>query len=171
MTSQRLGMFLAGVLTALAVVAGLWLAQRLTQVIDSPPTAAVPDASHTPKASPTPSATEHSAPPGFRLAGVAVNVDQLYAVIEAPNGTHGLYRQDEEIPGLGRLAHIAGEHVVVTTDSGDIKLWVAPAASATPTITRRPATPTPKRTPPPGLGPGGSAPGSAPSGARDRPAF
>jgi hypothetical protein len=100
-------------------------------------------------------------PKGFRLAGVAVNDALVYAVIEAPDGSHGLYRQDEEIPGLGRLTQIGEEHAVIATEGGELRLWVAPAPTATPTITR-PPTATPRRTPRPTRAGAPSTRGSTP---------
>ena len=169
--AQRLGTFVAGMLTALAIMVGLWLSQRMSERIAPSVAGVTPLPSLTPQSTVTASPTAVSAPAGFRLAGVAVNADQLYAVIEQPGGSHGLYRQNDEIEGLGRLLHVGGDRVVITTSSGDITLWVAPAASPTPTITRRPATPTIIR-PRPLVTPagGGSAPAATPSVFRGRPA-
>jgi len=136
-----------------------------------PPAAAIPTATLRPAAAVTP------APSGYRLAGVAVGDPQSFAVVEAPSGANVLYRLDDDIPGLGRLARIEAERIVVENEAGQIELWLMPAASPTPTRLRaatarvataasrtaaprtpRPTTPTPMR-PPAG---GGSVPGSTP---------
>jgi len=137
-------MFVAGVLTTLAVLAGLWLAQRLTARLQHEATA---ELTATPtRARPTASATPtvHT-PPGYRLAGVAVNADQLYAAIESPDGSNALYRQNDEVPGLGRIKHVGPERAVISTTGGEITLLIMPAATLTPTLTRHAATATPRR--------------------------
>jgi len=116
-------------LLLLVVAAAWWLWSRLLA-----PTAAPPQlAPATPTVTAPPAAAVTPAPRGYRLAGVAVGDPQSFAVIEAPNGSNVLYRLDDEIPGLGRLAHIEAERIVVETDGRQIELWLMPAASPTPT--------------------------------------
>jgi hypothetical protein len=170
MTQQRLGVVLAALLMILAIVAGLWLSQRLTSMLSSPSATPVATATET-QPSPIASPTVLQVPKGFRLAGVAENVDQTYAVIESPDGRHSLYRLHDEIQGLGRLARIGSERVVVATTNGELTLWVAPAATVTPTVTRRLTTATPRRRPSPTLTAGGTALGSTPSSVPGRRAF
>lgn len=85
-----------------------------------------------PESTPTPTATPLQAPPGYRLAGVAVGNIESYAVIEAPGGGGVLYRLNATVPGLGRLVRIEPERVVVGADVGEFELWIGPAPSPTP---------------------------------------
>ena len=167
MQSPRLTIVMLVVLLAVVVLSGWLLARRL---MDTLPQTTVDTATPTPLAAPTPTATAFRAPPGYRLAGVAAHNKQPYAVIEAPDGAHALYRLNDDVPGLGRLSRIGAERVLITSEKGELTLWVAPAATASPTHTRRAATPTPKVTPRPTLAAGGTAPGSSPSTAPGRPA-
>lgn len=168
--NEKPGTFLAGMLAMLAIVLGLWFAHLLVNVFAPATTPAAPP-SATPASTVTASPTLPPPVKGFRLAGVAVNADQLYAVIEKPDGSHGLYRRNDEVEGLGRLLRVGGDEIVVSTPSGDLTLWVAPASTPTPTVTRRPATPTMVRRTPPATAPaGGSAPAATPSAAPGPPA-
>lgn len=169
MTSQRLSVLIVAVVLGLAVLAGLWLSQRLTGMVNSPPPTAVPVATST--AAPTPSSTPLQVPPGFRLAGVAVNVDQTYAVIELPNGHHVLLRLHDEVEGLGRITGIGAERVVIATADGELTLWIAPASTLTPTPTRRTATTTPKPKALPNRTAADTTPVSTPSGVPGRRVF
>ncbi|HVM98537.1 MAG TPA: hypothetical protein VMT89_19230 [Candidatus Acidoferrales bacterium] len=170
MSSQRLSLVILAAVMLLAVLAGLWISNHLTGMFGTSTATPIPSPTVTP-VPPSPSPVSLSAPKGFRLAGVAVNVDQMYAVIEFPDGHHALFRLHDEVDGLGRLAHIGAERVVVTTKDGDLTLWVAPAATSTPTATRRQVTVTPKRTPSPARVGAGTTPGSTLSVAPGRPAF
>ena len=103
------------------------------------------------------------APAGYRLAGVAVGEPESFAVIEAPDGSHGLYKGDEDVPGLGRLVVIEAERIIVEGASGRFELGLAPGATRTPTYTspvgrRTPRAPTPRPRPPAPAG--DTAPGS-----------
>lgn len=171
---QRVWAFLAGLLTALLLAALLWLVDwRRASPTSRPPqlsvaTVAVPTSTATPMV-----ATVAEVPRGYRLAGVAENAGQLYAVVEQPDGRHGLFRQGEEVPGLGTVIRVGGEKAIFSTAAGELTLWVAPA----PTATRTPTTPkVSKPTPTPRApsvrspGAGGSTPGSNASVAPDRSA-
>jgi len=114
-------------LLVLVAASALWLWQRSASAPPPPPS---PTATST-AVVPTP--TPLRAPPGYRLAGVAVGEPESFAVIEVPNGRNALYRVGADIPGLGRLVSIDAEHVVVEAAGGQFELWVAAAATATPT--------------------------------------
>ncbi|MCX8071754.1 MAG: hypothetical protein N3C12_04810 [Candidatus Binatia bacterium] len=169
---QRVWAFLAGMLTALIVAALLWLAGWFRASPASHPLATPAVVVPTATASPTRIVTgiTPEMPRGYRLAGVAENAGQLYAVVELPDGRHGLFRQGEEIPGLGLVVRVGGEHAVFNTSQGEVTLWVAPAA----TPTRTPTMPKPTATPraPRARSPAGavSTPRSGASTALDRPA-
>jgi hypothetical protein len=142
-------------LVMLAAVAAWWLwgpTPTPTAVPTPPlsPTTAAPEAVGTP--------TPLAAPAGYRLAGVALGEPDSFAVVETPNGRTALYRIDAEVPGLGRLMRIEAERVVVRTATGEVELWLGPAA--TPTRTR---TPRVRTTPTPGPRPTDrTVPGSGP---------
>jgi hypothetical protein len=131
----------------------------------APPPAATGSASPTvPRTTPT-AATPGPAPtpPPFRLAGVAVGTSGSYAVIEDPHGVTALYRVGDQISGLGRLAGIERQEVLIETESGPVALRLRPA----PTHTPADATPTaaapeaePASTPAPS--PADNAPESSP---------
>jgi hypothetical protein len=108
------------------VTSGFWLWHRLAGG-EARPTPR-PSASMTP-ALPTP--TPLRAPSGYRLAGVAVGDPESFAVIEAPDGRTTLYREDADVPGLGRLARIEAQRVIVEAEGGQFELWLAPAATPT----------------------------------------
>jgi len=75
--------------------------------------------------------------------------DTAYAAIESPGGSTGLYRLQATVPGLGKLVRIEGERVIVSVESGDFEMWVAPAPTPSFTPTRRRTvrlTPTPVAT-------------------------
>jgi hypothetical protein len=168
MQSQRLVLVLVFLL---AVMSGLWLWDRLVGPQTQPPS--VHSGPHPPtapavQATPTPTALQ--APRGYRLAGVAVGEPDSFAVIEAPNGTHTLYRVDAEVPGLGRLVRIEAERVVVQGEAGQFEMWLAPAATPTPTVARSPARRAPTRKPLPPARRGGTTGGSTPSAAPGPPA-
>jgi hypothetical protein len=162
MTGQRLGVFIAGALTALAVVLGIWLAQQLTAAFEVTPVVGTPPPVIALRLTPTASPSVIAVPRGYRLAGVAVNADVLYAVIEMPDGSHALYRQQDEISGLGRLVHVGAERAVIATSNGDVTLWIAPAATPTLTSTARAATRTPRLSARPTPARGASTPATEP---------
>lgn len=180
MASQRLALALMLLLLALMLASGYWLWDRLQDLEPAHPTVAVPTATATITATAAP--TVLKAPPGYRLAGVAVGEPESFAVVEAPSGIHALYRVGEDVPGLGRLLRIEAERVVVQNDGGEFELWLAPAPTATPgrnpTVSgttlrasrRTPAAPAPTTERQP-AGPGaGTAPESTPSAVPDQPA-
>jgi hypothetical protein len=78
----------------------------------------------------TPTPAQRSA--GYRLAGVALGEPESFAVIEAPNGSTGLYRLHDDVPGLGELLGIDAERVVIRGAAGQFDLWLAAAPTATP---------------------------------------
>ena len=172
MGREQVVAFTAGVIVTLLV---LWGASWLRSERTSPPAPSV--ARGEPSASPWPARPTSTAipavvapPRGFRLAGVAENAGQLFAVVELPDGQHGLYRRGEEVPGLGSVRTIGGEKAVFDTPAGELTLWVAPAPTVTRTATRRVATFTPARSPE--RSPTAavrSTPESSSSGARGRP--
>ncbi len=148
--SERLKPFLAGVCTTLTVIGLVWLVRSLLPSEGSRQNTSVGVApSLSPTASPTPSVplVVATPPSSYRLAGVAENAGQLFAVVESPKGEHGLYRKGDEVPGLGRLVSIADERATFDTPGGRVTLWVAPAPTATRTITPRRTPATPARSP------------------------
>lgn len=136
-----------------AVLLGLWLAGPLGRWFGEPaPQPESPTPTPTPlppSASPTPAPEAEVDAATFRLAGVALSLDEPLAVIEMPDGSHLLLRVGEEVPGLGRLVRVGGDSVVVATETGEVTLWVVPAATPTPTNTRRRPVFTPRRSPSP----------------------
>lgn len=150
--SERVKSFIAGVITTLLALALLWLIVHWWR--SAVPTEDVhPRAPELPSVTPSPTATVISRvatpPAGYRLAGIAENAGQLFAVVEAPSGEHGLYRSGDEVPGLGQLLAVGDERATFETPNGPVTLWIAPAPTATRTITPRPATVTPARSPRP----------------------
>jgi hypothetical protein len=132
-------------LLILVAVSGFWLWGRLIEGIAPSPvaTATMPPArTATLAAGGTP--TPVQAPPGYRLAGVALGEPESFAVIEAPNGLTSLYRLHDDVPRLGELVRIDAERVVIGGAAGQFDLWLAPAATATPAPVRtsKPHSPT-----------------------------
>jgi len=166
MRSQSLILALLAFLVFLTVLSGRWVWRQLTESLAPPQPATAPAS---PTASPAPTASPVQAPPGYRLAGVAVGDSDSFAVIEEPTGRHTLYHIDADIPGLGRLLTVEAEHVVIAGTSGQFELWVAPAPTASPTRARpstaRPAGTREPMAKPATPAPGGRAPGSTPSSA------
>ncbi len=158
-----------GLLLVLVALSGLWLLRRLQAPAPRP--AAVNPVGAVQTATPGPSETPLHAPPGYRLAGVALGEPDSFAVIEAPDGSHALYHLDAEVAGLGRLVRIAAERVVVESEAGPFDLWLAPAATATPKRERTASHPAPTAmsTPRPAAR-GGTVGGSTPSAVPGRPA-
>ncbi len=144
---------------ALVTISGVWLWGRLMHSFVSPaPPAATATVSPAPRPT-TVAATAGSPTPqpvaaGYRLAGVAVGDPDSFAVIEAPDGSTGLYRLNDDVPGLGELTRIEAERVVISGGAGAFELQLAPAATATPTPVRTPrphgATAKPQLRPPGG---------------------
>ncbi len=171
MQSSRVALGVMLLLLVVVLASGLWIWGRL---VDSEghrlAEVAAPSviAGHVAVGEPTP--TPLRSPPGYRLAGVAVGVPDSFAVVEAPNGMHALYRTGANVPGLGKIVRIEAERVEVEGATGRFELWLAPAPTPTMAPTRAvvrrttaPAarTPTAKRLPP--LPPaGGRAGGSTP---------
>jgi Type II secretion system protein C len=124
------------VLTLLAAVL-LWLWHRHATV----PAPRPPSPASRRAQSPTSTAGPPPTVPPFRLAGVAVGDPNSYAVIEDPQGVTALYRLGENIAGLGRLAGIEPQEVLIETDRGPLALRLQPAATPTtgpaPTSTAR----------------------------------
>jgi hypothetical protein len=151
-------------LFALVLVSGYWLWTRLLETAGPQPAGTTPTATAT--RTPTAIPTTVKAPPGYRLAGVAVGEPESFAVVETAAGTSGLYRVGADVPGLGRLLRIEAERIVVQSEAGQFDLWLAPAATATPTRSPTAGTPgtqrTPMTTPRPQAPGGGRSPGSTP---------
>jgi hypothetical protein len=177
MSSQRLAGALMLLVLVLMLVSGYWLWGRL-QDLAPPPSRTLPTPMETATPTVTPLATVVEAPPGYRLAGVAVGEPESFAVVEAPSGPHGLYRVGDDVPGLGRLLRIEAERIVVQSEAGQFELWLMPAptmppgrrpgATGTAAPSHRTPVPTSRRQPvPPGAG---TAPESTPSSARGRSA-
>lgn len=129
-----------------------------------------------PTATPSPVVRTHGVAAGsptplrFRLAGVATSGDTPYAVIEDPAGVTALYRLGESVLGLGRLAGIEPQEVLIDSDSGPLTLRLQPAPSPSPAPSATPAARTPtKRRATPTPSPAGSEPESPPSSVPDRP--
>ena len=131
------------VLLALMLLSGIWLWRRLAA---TPPPPALARASATIAPTAEPTSTPLTAPPGYRLAGVAVGEPDSFAVVESPNGSHTLYRVNADVPGLGRVVRIDAEHVIVESPEGQFDMWLAPAPTETPTPVRT-VLRTPARTP------------------------
>lgn len=110
-------------------------------------------------AQPGPSPT----PPPFRLAGVAVGTSGSYAVIEDTHGVTALYRVGDQITGLGRLAGIERQEVLIETESGPVALRLRPAPTQTPGATpTAAAAPEPQPSSTPAPSPADSDPESSP---------
>jgi hypothetical protein len=171
MSSQRLAVPLTLLFLVLVLLLGYWLWGRLQDL--APPPSTLPTPTETATCTVTPLATVVQAPAGYRLAGVAVGEPVSFAVVEAPSGSHGLYRVGDDVPGLGRLLHIEAERIVVLGEAGQFELWLMPAPTVTPgrnpspatTASAPPRTPAPRTRPPAGAG---TAPESMPSSARGR---
>ncbi len=160
MTSQRVAFAVAIALLALMLGSGYWVWGRLRDLEPAP--VPVPTAIEAESPTVTPMPTTLKAPPGYRLAGVAVGEPESFAVVESSSGSSALYRTGEEVPGLGRLVSIGAERVIVENESGRFELWLAPAPTATPGrglaaatmpgATRAPELPRRRRTAPPVAG-------------------
>jgi Type II secretion system protein C len=128
--SQRLAVGLMLVVLALMLASGYWLWGRLQDLAPPAPAAPTPTVAATRTVTPVP--TIVTAPPGYRLAGVAVGEPDSFAVVESSAGSSALYRVGDDVPGLGRLMHIEAERVVLQTEGGQFELWLTPASTATP---------------------------------------
>ncbi len=136
---QSLRVILALVLLLLLVlVSGYWLWGRLISAPLPRRSGTQPPVTATPTVAATPTLTPVQAPPGYRLAGVAVGAPDSFAVVEAPNGVNTLYRLNDAVPGLGRLVRIEAERVVVAGAGGQFELWLMPGATPTVGSTRAP---------------------------------
>ena len=148
-------------LLILAAVSAVWLWGRL---IPTTAPARLATATMAPRATATArlaagaTPTQAPPPPGYRLAGVAIGDPESFAVIEAPNGSTGLYRLNDDVPGLGQLLRIEAERVVIRGAAGEFELWLAPAATPTPLPARTPQPRAPMRKPSPRRAPGGTVP-------------
>ncbi len=128
------------ILPALAVllfaVALTWYLARRTATPQPPLAAPTPTVAFSPPPpAPDQEDAESPAPHGtHRLAGTVVG-DLLYAIIEAPDGTNGLYVIDEFVPDLGKLVAIGEKSATFEGRNGrfDLKLLAAPAPTAAPT--------------------------------------
>jgi len=138
MTSQRLGVAVMVVLLVLMLVSAYWLWGRLRDLEPATPFVPTPVETATPTMTPIP--TTLRAPPGYRLAGVAVGEPQSFAVVESSSGSSALYRVGENVPGLGRLLSIGADRVIVENEAGQFDLRLAPAPTATPGRTLATAT-------------------------------
>jgi hypothetical protein len=165
---QRQRLVFGLLLLLLVAMSGMWLWRRLTAPVPAHPVSATP-ARTGPTATALPSETPLQAPPGYRLAGVALGEPDSFAVIEAPNGSHVLYHLDADVPGLGRLIRIESERVVIETAAGRFDLWLTPAATVKPTRDRTAAVRTPMARLTPRPARGGTASGSRSSAVPDRP--
>jgi len=167
--------FLITLLLLLFVVMAWWLWSRIVRVAAPPSPAGV--GANAPAGTPLKSSETQAtgrpapgqpAPAGYRLAGVALGEPESFAVVEAPNGTTGLYRLQDSISGLGELVRIEAERVVVRGDHEQFELWLAAAATATPAPTQAPQAATPM--PPRRSRAGGTTRAPDTSAAPDRPA-
>lgn len=173
MSTQRIALAAICALLLVTILSGLWLWRRLVTTL-APQLPSTATATASPVLTPTPL----RAPPGYRLAGVAVGEPDSFAVIEAPNGSHTLYHLDADVPGLGKLVRIEAERVLVQSGAGEFEMWLAPAATPTPTPVRSPIRRSPTGRAPAGRTPtmqtrvapvatappaAGRAPGSTPS--------
>lgn len=139
MSSQRFAGALMLLVLVLMLVSGYWLWGRLRDLAPPPSrTPLLPTEAATRTV--TPLATVVAAPPGYRLAGVAVGEPDSFAVVEPPSGPHGLYRVGDDVPGLGRLLRVEAERIVVQGEGGQFDVWLMPASTVTPGRTLSPAT-------------------------------
>src|SRR5262249_23148509 len=109
----------------------------------APPPTRTPNAAATPALAPT-------AAIGFRLAGTALGLHGRYAVLADPDGTPGMYRLGDEVPGLGTVARIGEYDAVVNREGTEMRFQVRPAPTKVPQSTptaRRVRTPSPRRAP------------------------
>ncbi len=140
---QPRALLLALLLLALVAISGMWLWDRLIRSV-APSASPAATATVSPAAPPTAAGAGAGSPTpqpdaaGYRLAGVAVGDPDSFAVIEAPDGSTGLYRLNDDVPGLGELARIEAERVVISGSSRSFELQLAPAATPTPTAVRTP---------------------------------
>jgi hypothetical protein len=157
--SRRTGLLLV----VLVLLVGLLV--RFTRDGRPPVPAAPPTQPPTPS---TPVARPQAPTPHFRLAGVAASGEHAFAVIADPDGVTALYRSGDSVSGLGRLAQIEPQEVLIDTDNGPLTLRLQPAPRPTmaPTVTRPAPRAVPTRTP----FPAGSETESPPSSVPDRPA-
>jgi hypothetical protein len=160
----------------LILVSGYWLWGRFQDL--APPPLILPTPAETATCTVTPLATVVKAPPGYRLAGVAVGEPESFAVVEPPEGPHGLYRVGDDVPGLGRLVQIEAERIVVQGEAGQFVMWLMPAPTVTPgrrpsaagTVSPGQRTPAPTTRPQPAAPAAGTAPESTPSSVPGRSA-
>jgi hypothetical protein len=119
---------------AAALLAGAWLlwsrAARLPQPLAPP----APTATSSPvRSEPSPTAEPVNSGSEFRLSGTAVGDPASYAAIEAPDGTSRLYRDGETVAGLGRIAAVHTDRVIVVDSAGEsLVLRLKPAPTPTP---------------------------------------
>jgi len=123
---QRLVVPLALTLT---LAAGAWLLWNRIAAAPGAPKPHVATATPTPTATQAPAATPIQA---FRLAGTAVGDPTSWAAIEHPDGSSGLYRTGEEIPGLGLIVAIHTNYIVIAGRDEEFRLNVMPAPTPTP---------------------------------------
>ena len=145
-----------------AIVVWLWF----TRTRSAPAPIATPTAESHP--SPATTGAASPTPLRFRLAGVAASGDDSYAVLEDPDGTTALYRAGDNVSGLGRIAGIDPQEVLIDADNGPLtlRLQPAPSPSAGSTASRVPSGPPASPSP---SSPGGSAQGSPTAVAPDQP--
>ena len=125
---QRAGLPLLVLLVLGIAVWGLWATR--SQSPESPVPA--PTSAAAPAAEATSASTTVEAPPGFRLAGLAVGDPTSFAAIELPAGSSHLYRVDSDVPGLGRVVAITNAGADIEGEHGTFTLKLRPAATPTP---------------------------------------
>lgn len=115
---------------ATALLGGAWMLwNRASQSPE--PAAPAPTASPS-RPEPSPTATPGASTSGFRLSGTAVGDPASYAAIEAPDGTSRLYRDGETVAGLGRIATVHTDRVIVVDPAGEsLVLLLKPAPTPT----------------------------------------
>jgi hypothetical protein len=126
----------AGIILTLVVLAAI--AWRLHgPASETPPVAVIATA---PPRAPRPNAATASPTEvtiAHRLAGVALG-NVRYAVVEQPDGATALYRDGDDVPGLGKIVEVTENSATFEGSSGRVRLSVKPPPSPSPA----PASPT-----------------------------
>lgn len=136
---KRRGLFL---LLAVLVLAAFLTARFVPRHGGPTPQSETPAFTPTPLPALTTPPIASPTPLRHRLAGVAQG-KVCYAAVEGPDGSSGLYRVGEEIPGLGRLLAVDRDGAVIEQANGPLRLRVAPGPTSSPTPAPRTTSPRP----------------------------
>jgi len=121
------------VVLAAALLTGAWLLWSRAARLPQPAAQPSPTATSSPdRSEPSPTAEPVHSGGDFRLSGTAVGDPTSYAAIEAPDGTSRLYRDGETVAGLGRIAAVHTDRVIVVDPAGEsLVLRLKPAPTPT----------------------------------------